>query len=165
MNSDDIGLGLFLGSLLFIGFVAMIGGFLHARKERLLTHAERMKAIEMGQPLLEVTKPNPGVEAAKAAKAFAALEPEVHPQVALARKCFGSIAWVAFWGFVFAAPSSASSKEVAMTIAISTGAIGVTLAICGTILASRVSTTPAAFPSAYKPVSDPDAFDVAGRRG
>src|SRR4051812_16053418 len=105
MNSDDIGLGLFLGSLMFIGFVAMIGGFLYARRERLLTHAERMKALELGQPLPE----DPGTSRAReVAKAAAPIEtPEVHPQMAMAHKCFGSIAWVAFWGFAFAALSGA----------------------------------------------------------
>src|SRR4051794_11744320 len=106
MDSGDMGLGLFLGSLIFTGFVAMIGGLLHARKKRLLTHAERMKALELGQPLPD----DPGTSRAREiAKAAAPIEtPEDHPQMAMARKCFGSIAWVAFWGFASAAPSGAA---------------------------------------------------------
>ena len=46
-----VGLALFLGSLVLISLVAIIGGFLHSRRERLLTHTERMRALEMGLPV------------------------------------------------------------------------------------------------------------------
>jgi hypothetical protein len=162
MDAEDIGLALFLGSLMFIGFVAMIGGFLHARKERLLTHAERMKAIELGQPLPE----DPGTSRARviAKTAVSAEAPEVSPQMAMARKCIGSIIWVVFWGVLFGAPAGAASKEVGIAIGVAVGAIGVTLAICGTILASKAPTPPTYLPT-YKTQTDPDAYDVAGRRG
>ena len=162
MDSGTIGLGLFLGSLMFIGFVAMIGGFLHARKERLLTHAERMKALELGQPLPE----DPGTSRAReVARASASIEgPEVNPQMAMARKCFGSIIWVSFWSFAISASASTLSTQVAMALAISTAVIGVTLAICGTILASKVP-APSTYVPSYKFQTDPDAYDVAGRRG
>ena len=44
-------LGLFAGMLGLIALVAIVGGFLHYRRERLLTHAERMKALELGRTL------------------------------------------------------------------------------------------------------------------
>src|ERR1022692_4591955 len=40
-----------LGSVVLIIVVAIVGGFLHSRRERLLTHAERMKALELGREM------------------------------------------------------------------------------------------------------------------
>src|SRR5580704_9389492 len=98
----EVGLGLFLGSLVLVGLVAIIGGFLHSRRERLLTHAERMRALELGQALPD----DPATVVRKAVYASQGLPPDgecktVH-QVKFAETCFKTALWVAFWGFLFA---------------------------------------------------------------
>ena len=40
-----------LGGCIAIAIVAIVGGFLHYRRERLLTHQERMKALELGREM------------------------------------------------------------------------------------------------------------------
>ena len=54
MDTGDLTfLVLVFGGMILIGLVAIVGGFLHSRRERLLTHQERMKALEQGlQPAL-----------------------------------------------------------------------------------------------------------------
>jgi hypothetical protein len=160
-----IGLGLFLGSLVFVGLVAIVGGFLHSRRERLLTHAERMKALELGQPLPD----DPATAKLKAMTGGDSSQEGASndtPQMALARTCYKTALWVAFWGFLFAAQTSAVNwvSAVAIAIGASTGAIGVTCVICGTILAAR--STEKRTPDPYaKARTDPDAYDVVGSRG
>ena len=86
----------------------------------------------------------------------------------LARKCFSTAVWVAFWGFAAAAGLGGADVNagVASAIASSAGAIGVTAIICGTVLASRPA--PAAHDAnnhAKHATDDADAFDVVSCRG
>jgi len=37
--------------MILLALVGIVGGFLHYRRERLLTHKERMKALELGAEL------------------------------------------------------------------------------------------------------------------
>jgi hypothetical protein len=167
VDSSTIGLSLFLGSLVFVGLVAILGGFLHARRERLLTHAERMKALELGKPLPD----DPQTTKLKAiygtgGGSVAEGSSDGLPQASLAATCYRTALWVAFWGFLFAAQSGAMNlaNGVAIAIGASTGAIGVTCVICGTILAA-LPTKAAARVSYDKAHTDPDAIDVVGSRG
>jgi len=152
----------FLGILgvLTICLVPIIGGFLQAHRERQWTHLERMKALEMGQEWPD------DAAAARIKAAFGQASGSDNDRGALARKCFSTAIWVAFWGFI-AASSSAGvgfGSGVAQTIAASVGAVGVTAVICGTILASRVPVTVQSA-SATKPQTDADAYDVVAGRG
>ncbi len=114
-----------LGVLAVLGLVAIVGGLLHARRHRLLIHAERMKALELGRGW-------PGDR-----------EPEAAEEKSGSSRCFGTATTACFWGFVFAV--AAASKEggntpgAAYAIAGATGAIAVTGLICGTVLAARPS--------------------------
>jgi hypothetical protein len=75
----------------------------------------------------------------------------------LPRTCFSTALWVAFWGFIFAA--SAGSAAVAIAIAASTGAIGVTAVIGGVILGARPTDGDPRAVTA-KPIVDRDVFDA-----
>ena len=157
---------LILGALGILGvfaicLVPIIGGFLQAHRERQWTHLERMKALELGQELPE----NAATARIKAAFGQAGSDTGTD-RGSLARKCFSTAIWVAFWGFM-AASSSAGiglASGVAQTIAISVAAVGVTAVICGTILASRVPVTGPSV-TAAKPQADADAYDVVASRG
>ena len=97
MNTNDaIAFGMSMVFLLTI--IPIVGGFMYARRGLLLTHAERMKALELGAEL---------PDHAAAARIRAALVPppandDGGPE-SLARKCFSTALWVAFWGFAAAA--------------------------------------------------------------
>ena len=162
MNTNDaIAFGMSMVFLLTI--IPIVGGFMYARRGLLLTHAERMKALELGAEL---------PDHAAAARIRAALVPppandDGRPE-SLARKCFSTALWVAFWGFAAAAGLGGAdvSAGVAYAIASSAGAIGVTAIICGTVLASRRE--PAAHDAinhAKLATEDADAFDVVSCRG
>jgi len=121
-------LGLLIGSGALIGLVAIIGGFLHARSKRLLAHAERMKALELGRGL----PPDEATALAAPSADSAARSP--------ADQCFSVAGKVGFWGFVFAVGATtqgSSNLGVAIAIAAATGAIGVTSVICGAVLAAK----------------------------
>jgi hypothetical protein len=150
----------FFGGLALIGLVAILGGFLHARRERLLTHTERMKALELGRPMPD----DPATARIKAAyKPPESSKPS--DSEALASKCYSTAVWVAFWGFGAGVGAvQGGGIAVAIAIAASVGAIGVTAIICGTILASR---PPLATAPAYssKPTVEEDEYDVVSSRG
>lgn len=149
-----------VGSAL-VGLVAIVGGFLHYRRERLLAHAERMKALELGREL-----PDDAATARIKAvfRGTSAGGSDDSEDFSPARKCYSTALWVAFWGFLFASQVDVhGAHAVAIAIAASVGAVGVTAMICGTILASRVSVPRS--PVASKGPTDPDAFDLVGRRG
>jgi hypothetical protein len=163
---------LLFGGIVVIPLVAIIGGFLHYRRERLLTHQERLKALELGRELPDDAatarmKVAWGV-ASKDRKTDLKDENETS-SAALSRKAFSTALWVAFWGFLAASQGptlghSPASMAVAIAIAAATGAIGVTVAICGTILALR----PPGVPDATvvdKRFLESDALDVVSRRG
>lgn len=149
-----------LGGSILVALVAIVGGFLHYRRERLLTHAERMKALEMGREMPD------DAATARIRAAFGTLssgdkdgEPESLP-----RKCYSTALWVAFWGFLAASQGGWVNQSIAIAIAASVAAIGVTAFVCGTVLAARTHTGPTAA-SFRKERIDADAFDVVSRRG
>jgi hypothetical protein len=135
-----------LGGVILVGLVAIVGGFLHTRRERLLTHQERMKALELGREVPE----DPAVARAKVANAQFREALGAGTEKSYAGKCFSATGHACFWGFLFAIGAAAkeggNAPGAAYAIAAAAGAIGVTGLICGTVLASR---TPA---SAEPPV-------------
>ena len=154
--SPDVGL-LFLWSLFLVGLIAILGGFLHYRRERLLTHAERMKALDLGRDVPD------DAATARIKAVYGSIygssgkpEGESGGTKPLAVQCYSTTGWACGGGFVFAFLSG-SNPGVAYAIAGATGAIGVTGLICGTVLASRApeSATPSV---ASKPRFDPEAI-------
>jgi hypothetical protein len=146
--------GSFIGGIILLSLVAIIGGFLHSRRERLLMHAERMKALELGREL-------PDDQATARLKAVCQAEEsasEPGEPRSLASKCFSMTSGVCGAGFVFAWMGS-ENQAVAIAIASATGAIGVTGMICGTILASKPTESREMRMAAHvvKPRFDPEA--------
>jgi hypothetical protein len=143
--------GVFVFALV-VTLVPIVGGLLHARRERLLVHSERMKALEWGIVLPAKASP-PAAPATRES---------------MARQCFSTAFWVAFWGFASAAGlgSAEVSTGVAYAIAAAAGSIGVTSVICGTVLSARipVEVKPNSFPKSMTDV-DADAYDVVSCRG
>jgi hypothetical protein len=167
MDSTQQLLGLLMGSVVLVLLVAIVGGFLHHRRERLLRHEERMKALELGREMPD------DAATARIKAVFGSpssdsdddgSEPVAHGPGFLPRKMFTTALWIAFWGFLFAAQGGTANQALAIAIAVSTGAIGVAAMICGTILALRAPTT-ATRSHLSKPVIESDAFDVVSRRG
>jgi hypothetical protein len=146
------------GGLTLLGLVGTIGGFLHYRRERLLTHQERMKALELGHDLPD----DPVTARIKAT--FGASSKGGDGNGSLARKCYSTALWVAFWGFIAASQGGWGHAGISVAIAGSVGAIGVTAIICGTILAvrERSGSEPV---TVAKPLFESDAFDVVSHRG
>jgi len=155
-------LGISLGFVFLISLVPIIGGFLHARRERTLIHAERMKALDLGREMPD----DVATARIKAAFGKSSASDESGKGESLAAKCFSTALWVAFWGFAAAAGLGGSqvSTGVAYAIAASAGAIGVTAMICGAILGARppVAAVPGRF---SKPRVEDDALDVVSCRG
>jgi hypothetical protein len=147
--------GLIVGGVV-ICLVPIFGGFLHYRRERLLTHAERMKALEMGRDLPE------DVATARIKAVYGSSDkPENGSGGAksLAAQCYSTTGQIAGGGLLFAWLAGASgAAPVAYAIAASAGAVGVTGLICGTVLAWRTP-SPAPEPSMAfsKPRYDPEA--------
>jgi hypothetical protein len=146
-----------------LGFIlvlaAIVGGllFLHFRRERLLFHEERMKALELGREL-------PDTAAIARLKAVCTDPGGVGKSESLPRTCYSTALWVAFWGFVFASQAGHGSEAIAVVIAVSAGSIGVTAVICGTILATRTRSARTSR-VASKPFIESDALDVVSSRG
>ncbi len=151
-----------MGGVALISLVAIIGGFLQCRRERILDHRERMKAIEMGfatpdDAITATTGAGCGVGAGATAG---------EDGKSLARKCLSTSLWIAFWGFMAASQAGTASQGVAIAIAASVGAIGVAGMICGTILALRAPAPVGAMTrSTRKPYIEADAYDVVSCRG
>src|SRR5262249_30731954 len=132
MSDPELIFLVMIGGMVLIGLVATVGGLLHYRRERLLTHHERMKALEEGRDL-----PDDGATARLQTTFGASRGDDGNDTRSLARKCFATPLWVAFWAFVFASQMGPAHTGIAVAIAASAGAIGVTALICGTILATR----------------------------
>jgi hypothetical protein len=159
MRSEEMIVATLFGGLTLLGLVGIVGGLLYRHRARLLTHQERMTALELGRDL-------PDDSATGRLKAIfgASSSGEPDESRSLARKCFSTALWVAFWGFVFASQGGWNHTGISIVIALSAGAIGVTATICGTILA--VHGRSAASTAAHsKGLIDSDAFDVVSRRG
>jgi hypothetical protein len=130
-----------VGMLIPIIIVPTALGFKHARFLREVEHAERMKAMELGQTLPEDQPWTPA-----------------HIAVAIGAGVPIAAMFIAF----IAAPKAGSSEGVWMA----TMLIGVAGVIGGTVLASmQFSKRDQAAASDEKPAYDPDAYDVVGRRG
>ena len=152
--------GLF-GGLMLLGLIAIVGRFLHYRRERLLVHAERMKALELGRELPDDAAAR--IKAASEAETPEAAEGSAKGEKSLPIQVYTMTAWTSGCGMLFACWSSANAHGgigVALAIALAAGAIGVTGMICGTILASKMIAAPPAYdpPSPLnKPRFDPEA--------
>jgi hypothetical protein len=162
MNTNDM-IALGIGVVFLLSIIPIVGGFMYARRGLLLTHAERMKALELGADL---------PDHAAAARIRAALGQSTADddggKDSLTRKCFSTALWVAFWGFAAAAGLGGADVNagVAYAIASSAGAIGVTAIICGTVLAARQAPVGHDANNHSKlATEDADAFDVVSCRG
>jgi hypothetical protein len=145
ISTEMITIVSFIGGLILLGVIWSIGGFLHYRRERMLLHAERMKALELGR------EPPDDPETAKLKAAYqskAELRDEAAKKTAtpggprsLAVQCYTTTGWVAGLGLLFAAGVVAGPTPPAVSIAVAAaaGAVGVTGMICGTILAAKAS--------------------------
>src|SRR5262245_13798842 len=101
-----------LCSLTLLGLVAIVGGFLHSRRERLLTHQERMKALELGRDL-----PDDAATARLKATFGAAAGGNESKGESLARKCFSTALWIGFWGFLAASQGGWVNAGISLAIA------------------------------------------------
>lgn len=144
------------------GMIAIIGGFLHHRRERLLTHAERMKALEMGREFPDDPK------VAQMRVLMNRDESKKSGDDSASGRCYSTAFWVAFWGFITMGGVVRADIPVVIPIlmALAVAAIGVVSMICGTILAKKEMDEGNALEVAFhKPAYEPDAFDVVGSRG
>ncbi len=162
MNSNDV-IALGIGMLFLVTVIPIVGGFIYAHRERVLTHTERMKALEIGAEL-----PDRAATARIKAAWGQPTGEDAGGKESLAGRCFSTAVWVAFWGFGAAAGLGGADVNagIAYAIASSAGAIGVTAVICGTHLASRPAQV--AYDSsnhAKNATHDADAFDVVSCRG
>ena len=149
--------------MFLLSVIPIVGGLIYAHRERLLTHAERMKALELGAEL-----PDRAATARIKAAFGQSTGDDDGGNEPLARRCFSTAVWVAFWGFAAAAGLGGADVNagVAYAIAASAGAIGVTAVICGTHLALRPAAGPHGSGIRAKPTNnDADAFDVVSCRG
>jgi hypothetical protein len=151
------GIAVFL--VFLTALVPIIGGFLQAHRDRQWTHLERIKALELGKHLPD------DATTAQIKAAFGQVT-ESTDRGSLARKCYSTAIWVAFWGFMAASShvGAGMSSTVVAVIAAWVGAVAVTAVICGTILASHVAEVPPHLP-ASKPATEADSFDVVASRG
>lgn len=141
--------GVLLALMIVVGLPVVLS-MRHARRERELEHAERMKSLELGRPL-------PGEKAELASAPM--------------NKCLGIAIWVPLGALGIAMAATANPMTAATSsegIWLAAGAVGVAGVICGTILALRIpprdaGSEPAA--RAEKPSYDADALDVVSSRG
>jgi hypothetical protein len=139
-----------ISAVTLVALVSIVGGLIHYRRERLLLHAERMKALDLGLKAPE----DAGTTRYKALLGIGQKgdDDEGSTGSKLANQCFTTTLWVAFWGFVFASQSTVGGNGVAYGIAASAGAIGVASVICGTVLAYKPPRTTAVKEPAYEEV-------------
>lgn len=145
-----------IGGFTALFLTLVIGGFLQTRRSRLLMHAERMKALDLGRELPDDAEMARLKVASQVQKAGQADEAEVGEK-SFASRCYSTTAGICGTGFVFAWLSG-SNQAVALTMAAATGAVGVTGMICGTILATRPEPSrESRTASNSKPMYDPEA--------
>jgi hypothetical protein len=155
----------FLAFLTIVSLAGIVGLLLKERRDRLLTHQERMKALELGRDL-------PGAAATAPINAVNGIAITAdngrsgeNEKRSVAGRCISTAFWIGFCAFVTAPGAAAISPATAIAIAGSAGAIGVTAVICGTILAIRFPPPSARPCTGSKPVTESDAFDVVSMRG
>jgi hypothetical protein len=149
-QSGEILVAVLIGAFLLVCFFTIVAMFVQTRRGRELEHAEKMKAIEMGRPWpLDKAEAKPAPEAAG--------PPEPLPSALIKSVPLGSLG--------IAAGASVILRPEPM-VWLAAGAVGMTSLICGTVLSLRQGpATPRQEMNPAKPVSDPDALDVVGRRG
>ncbi len=76
----------------------MFGSFLYYRRERTLTHTERMKALELGQPL----PGDPETAKIKAKTARTMSDDGSDQEKSLAHQCYATTSYIVGAGFFFA---------------------------------------------------------------
>jgi hypothetical protein len=152
ISPSMMALVLVLSGTLLAGLVAIVGGFLHARRSRMLAHTERMKALELGRDLPE--------DLGHARTAVQSGDRDENRPRSLALQFCSTTGYTCAAGFLFAylagSDSQGSVPAASIAIAAATGAIGVTGLICAAVLATRA---PAEEPSrmVLKPRYDPEA--------
>jgi hypothetical protein len=155
MDSSMVLLSCLIAGFAIIALIT-IPAFALAFRNRAMAHAECMKALELGRE-------TPEDRAAARTKAIMkAVSPSEDVSLGgLAHKCYSTAVWVAFWGFgSIAGIGKGFSPTVAIAIAASVGAVGVTAVICGTILGARGSTAPSPVHTEKFP-TEVDAYDIA----
>jgi hypothetical protein len=160
ISSELIAVCSIVSGVILVSLIAIIGGFLHSRRERLLMHAERMKALELGRELPDdpATIRMKGIFQAEQSEEPASEPKSPGEPKSLASSCFSTTVTVCCTGFIFAWLGS-GFQGVAIAIAAATGAIGVTGMICGTILASKsTESNPMPMVAHAKPRYDPEAI-------
>jgi hypothetical protein len=156
MSGETLGMTAIIAAASVLALFIVVGlplwlGIRHAYFERQLQHTEKMKALELGI----ATEPD---------RSGARWTPT------------GVCAAIGFWipVIVFGSSLLASVLGGPAEMWHAAAGIGVTAIICGTLMMLRIqSRIPVQGPSAQghnsfanaKPVGDPDAYDVAGRRG
>ncbi len=106
-ESSGFLLFLFLDGLILIALVAIVGGLLHYRRERLLTHAERMKALELGRDWPE----DPATARLKVALGSTAEDRE-EPEKSIAVQTYTITGWTSGCGLMFAFLCSPSPERL-----------------------------------------------------
>jgi NhaP-type Na+/H+ or K+/H+ antiporter len=146
-NPMDVYIIPIVGMLIPIIIVPTALGFKHARYLRQMEHAERMKSLDLGQPLAEDQSWTTG--------SYTFL---------IAMTIGGVVPIAAMFIAYIAAPEQGGSDAIWMAA----GMIGVAGVICGSILAAQsfarqgqASTTSYAEKAAF----DPEAFEPVGHRG
>jgi hypothetical protein len=153
ISTELISIVSIIGGVILLSLIAMIGGFLHSRRERLLVHAERMKALELGRDL-----PDDAATARLKAVSQTEVEDKAEPgEKSHVARCYSTTGYICGTGFFFAW-LAASNQAVAIAIAAATGSVGVAGMICGTILAAKPTESSETRPLAHsKPRFDPEA--------
>jgi hypothetical protein len=150
-------LAIIFGNVTLISSVAIVGGLLHARRNRTLEHAERMKALELGRPW-----PMNGVVKASHTSSDQEWSPERMGHTLAVNVPLSALGIALGAQFLFHGASP--------VLWMAAGAVGVAGIASGTVLtlrqmAAREYAQAQATAYAPKPAMDPDAYDVAGRRG
>jgi hypothetical protein len=170
MHPTDIFMYSFASVLMVLSLIAMFMTFAYYRRSRMLTHTERLKAMELGRELPE----DAGVARLKAVFAGNHVDDEGEPtgEDALAHRCFKVAFWVPLAAFGATQASDHFRHGVELAVWGAVAVITATSLICGTILAlkspGRSARQPAPTPlngHAKHLEQDPDAYDVASRRG
>jgi Flp pilus assembly protein TadB len=133
VDNGVIFLAALFGGVFVIAIVAIVSGVRHEARKRELSHIERMKALELGQPL-------PGdpisesIKALRASRDANAMAKEAETPAGLARLLVMST--MALPGLAVAASvifNIHGSEAIAMWVAVA--AVASTCAICGTLVA------------------------------
>ena len=155
VSTEMITIVSFIGGGTLLALIGSIGGFLHYRRERLLMHTERMKALELGRELPDDAE-TARIKAASQAKQARQAGRVETVEKSLATQCYSTTGYICGSGFVFAWLAG-SNQAVAVALAAATGAVGVAGMICGTVLAAKSTESTGMIPQAKPRFVDPEA--------